>query len=391
MTANDAGTAAAAGKGGVRIDREELNTVLLLVLSSLGIYATFLTHGVMHERLATETYGEAGERFPDLAAVTTLQSVASAVAAAAILLLQGRLLRPGPGVAPLLAWLPPALTHSVGPPLGSYALRFIPFSAVVIVKASKMVPVMLMNVVWNRQRYSRVEYLCTLLIASGVAFFSLSSSGRATAKLASHSPVVGYLLVAANVLIDGWTSAFQDGIRKRYPQSSPLHIMLGMNALVSAVSVGGHALAELAGPVLAAVLPGAAGGAFLGGGGASMGETLRFSLAHPKAGGQLLLMSAAGVLGQMFVFLLIARFGTLVTSTVTTTRKFFSILCSVVVNGSPLQPIQWLGVAGVFSGIGIKTVVGHRKAVEAKQAKQGQQARKEVRFAGGAGGKAKAS
>ena len=46
--------------------------------------------------------------------------------------------KPLPARAPLWTWWRPAFTHSIGPPLGSLALSFIPYSAQVLVKSSKV-------------------------------------------------------------------------------------------------------------------------------------------------------------------------------------------------------------------------------------------------------------
>lgn len=293
------------------------------------------------------------------------------------------LLFPPKQVAPLSAWVPPALTHSIGPALGSLALKHIPYTAQVLVKSSKMVPVMVMNLVWNGTSYSLSvrlppahrrgpvmqlvatppvdapgccvcpqEYVCTALIAGGVTLFSLRSSKEVKSKIQHYSPVHGYTLVLLNLLFDGWTSAFQDGIRHKYPHTNPLHIMLGMNLLTSAFSLAGY----VAQPSWERALSWALGRpAAAGAGGSSLVAVFRYCQRHPEAAWELAVTVVMGVLGQLFVFLLIALFGNLTCSTVTTTRKFFSILASVVYNKSRLLPTQWLGVACVFSGISYKT------------------------------------
>lgn len=46
----------------------------------------------------------------------------------------------------------------------------------------------------------------------------------------------------------------------------------------------------------------------------------------------------------------------------TTTRKFFTILASVVFFGNVLTSQQWSGVALVFCGLGIEVVTKYRKS-----------------------------
>ncbi|KAK3266389.1 hypothetical protein CYMTET_24984, partial [Cymbomonas tetramitiformis] len=57
-----------------------------------------------------------------------------------------------------------------------------------------------------------------------------------------------------------------------------------------------------------------------------------------------------------FIFLTISSFGALVNVTITTTRKFINILLSVVINGTALMPLQWVGVVMVFTGLTMKEV-----------------------------------
>jgi UDP-galactose transporter B1 len=53
----------------------------------------------------------------------------------------------------------------------------------------------------------------------------------------------------------------------------------------------------------------------------------------------------------VFIFLTIKYFDALVLTTVTTTRKFFTILVSVVMYGHSLNNKQWLAVLLVFFGL----------------------------------------
>jgi drug/metabolite transporter (DMT)-like permease len=70
---------------------------------------------------------------------------------------------------------------------------------------------------------------------------------------------------------------------------------------------------------------------------------------------------------QNFIFLTVTAFGPLTTSIITTTRKFFTILASVMLFGNPLLLRQWVGVAMVFVGLGIDAYSGKAKATVAKR------------------------
>ena len=62
----------------------------------------------------------------------------------------------------------------------------------------------------------------------------------------------------------------------------------------------------------------------------------------------------------MFVFTLVREFGALVLSTVTTTRKFFTILVSVFLFGNALSSQQWIAVGMVFFGLGMDIIRNYR-------------------------------
>jgi UDP-galactose transporter B1 len=65
----------------------------------------------------------------------------------------------------------------------------------------------------------------------------------------------------------------------------------------------------------------------------------------------LLQLNLSASLGQVFVFLTIHHFSPLTCTTVTTTRKFFTILLSVYKFGHVLDVWQWSSVGLVFGGL----------------------------------------
>lgn len=66
----------------------------------------------------------------------------------------------------------------------------------------------------------------------------------------------------------------------------------------------------------------------------------------------------SAIMSQNFIFLTVTTFGPLTTSIITTTRKFFTILASVLLFGNALLPHQWVGVVMVFVGLGIDAYYG---------------------------------
>ena len=58
-----------------------------------------------------------------------------------------------------------------------------------------------------------------------------------------------------------------------------------------------------------------------------------------------------GSVGQIFIFMMISEFGPLSCSIVTTTRKFFTVLISVIFMGNPLTTRQKLAIGIVFTAL----------------------------------------
>ena len=82
----------------------------------------------------------------------------------------------------------------------------------------------------------------------------------------------------------------------------------------------------------------------------------------------LLLFAAASAVGQNFIFYPLGRTSALTCTTITTTRKFFTILASVVLfpGRNVVNERQWAAVGTVFFGLGLNAWAKRRN----KQAKQ---------------------
>eukprot|EP00521_Asterionellopsis_glacialis_P014412 CAMPEP_0195305126 /NCGR_PEP_ID=MMETSP0707-20130614/35735_1 /TAXON_ID=33640 /ORGANISM="Asterionellopsis glacialis, Strain CCMP134" /LENGTH=233 /DNA_ID=CAMNT_0040369159 /DNA_START=65 /DNA_END=766 /DNA_ORIENTATION=+ len=70
----------------------------------------------------------------------------------------------------------------------------------------------------------------------------------------------------------------------------------------------------------------------------------------PTARGMALL-NVSAAMGQIFIFLTIHNFSSLACTTITTTRKFLTILVSVIMFGHVFSTLQWCCVGLVFSGL----------------------------------------
>lgn len=120
-----------------------LGRVALLLFCVVGIYTAYLTQGIVSEHLAMKRYGPQQERFSFLEALNGAQSLCCFVWA--WLILQAMVLTGQIKAQDTATWheyWQAGVTNSIGPAFGMVALKNITYSAQVLVKSCKMVPVM---------------------------------------------------------------------------------------------------------------------------------------------------------------------------------------------------------------------------------------------------------
>eukprot|EP00899_Mesostigma_viride_P022663 jgi/Mesvir1/3581/Mv12044-RA.1 len=293
-----------------------------------GLYASYLTQGLVQEKLSTRRYEPDNERFQQLMVLNLAQNVFCFAWAFGCLVVSGNL-RGGKDVAGLWHFWKVAITNTLGPGAGVEALKMISYPSQVLAKSSKMVAVMVVGTLVHRVFYSVAEYLCALLIAGGISLFALSQPAKAMAgKLANPNAPLGYFLCFANLAMDGYTNSTQDEIIRKHPGTNSYHLMAGINlwcTLYSCVwmfAITRHGL-----------------------------DAVAFIAAHPQAAWDILTFCVCGIVGQNFIFLTLSHAGSLVLTTATTTRKFLSILLSSFWNNHQLNARQWGCVGMVFAGL----------------------------------------
>nr|ABK23266.1 unknown [Picea sitchensis] len=315
----------------------QFQRLLRLLFCVGGIFGAYIYQGFLQETLSTKRFGPNGQRFQHLPFLNFAQNVVCLAWSYLMITLWST---KSSGAAPPWKYWSPSITNTIGPALGLQALKYISYPAQVLVKSSKMIPVMLVGALFYGIKYTVPEYICTFLVASGVSLFALSkSSSKTVSKLAHPNAPWGYGLCLANLLLDGYTNSTQDNIKRRYPKTNGWDIMLGMNLWGSIYSFFYMFL-------------------FPGGGGF---EALQFCKQHPEAAWDILWFCVCGAIGQNFIFMTISLFGSLANTTITTVRKFFSILVSSLFSGNPLSDRQWISVFMVFGGLAYQIYLKRRR------------------------------
>ncbi|NWS62670.1 S35B1 protein, partial [Chunga burmeisteri] len=305
---------------------------LRLPVCFLGVFACYFYYGILQETITRGRYGEGAkqEKFKYALTLVFIQCVINAAFAKLLIHFFDAIKADR-----TRSWLYAACSLSyLGAMVSSNsALQFVSYPTQGLGSGLSccFFTVMLLGVTLLRKKYPPAKYLCVLLIVAGVALFLYKPKKGA----GSDDHVFGYgeLLLLLSLTLDGLTGVSQDHMRAHY-QTGSNHMMLNVN-LWSTLFLG-------------------AGILFTG----ELWEFLSFTERYPSIIYNILLFGLTSALGQSFIFMTVVYFGPLTCSIITTTRKFFTILASVILFANPISTMQWVGTVLVFLGLGLDAKFG---------------------------------
>lgn len=333
------------------------SSLLTLVICVGGIYASFLTWGLLQERITTTPYAVDSSaqaqreyfRFPIV--LNTIQAFFAFTSGSLYLVSKTGL--SSFSMIPSTAALPPlllvTLTTTLASPFGYASLAHVDYLTFVLAKSCKLLPVMALHVTLFRKRYPLSKYLIVLAVTGGVALFTLYHPPKAGKKAQpqSSSSIYGLTLLGINLLFDGLTNTVQDHIfssPQRYGKTTGPQMMVILNLLGTVLMTAYLVVTPFIPPALfPAFLPAAETN--------ELSAALAFLARHPAVTRDMLGFAACGAIGQLFIYATLERFSSLLLVTVTVTRKMLTMLLSVLWFGKSLSSGQWCGVALVFGGV----------------------------------------
>jgi len=305
-------------------------------LCAVGIFVCYFYYGIIQERITRVKYGEGDkeEKFNTMSALVFFQCVVNYIFAFILSLVFSTKEN---DTTKSSYYAICSFTYLLAMVTSFQALSWVNFPTQVISKSCKPIPVMILGVLVGRKKYPLLKYIFTLMIVGGVALFMYKDkAGNASGGYDSLIGV-GELLLLVSLTCDGLTGAVQERMKLEH-QTKSGHMMLSMNKW----SVGYLSVA------LALTGEGV--------------EFIGFIQRHPGVLWELATFSVASAFGQFFIFLCVSDFGPLPCSIITTTRKFFTVLTSVIFFGNSLITRQWLGALLVFTGIFLDGLFGKQNA-----------------------------
>ena len=233
------------------------------------------------------------------------------------------------------------------------AIQYVSYPVAVLAKSCKLIPTMLVGQIMEGKLYSSAEWSAALLISMGIVLFHWSrhhggmSHENGGSDDDDDQSTYGMLLLSGSLAMDGVLSSMQNFLKfprnkaaYRAPTAEETMLYMNLYAVVYLFPLCLH------------------NGQWTDG-------VARLSKEESLVSA-VLILNATVALGQIFIFLCLTWFSPLYTTTITTTRKFLTVVVSVVMFGHSFTPTQWLSVCLVFAGLYLIIVVQRNKKAVVK-------------------------
>lgn len=295
-----------------------------LLLGAGGIYGSFLYYGLLQESV-THYKAADGSQLERTWFLQTAEALANVlVGLIGMMLVQGG---PSKGI-PYVSFALTGLSQVTAKALTTQALiAGLSFPVATLAKSAKMVPVMLGSIIISGTIYPIRKYLQVALIVGGTVMVNMSKK-----KASGESDTWGLVFIMGSLACDGLTGGVQDRMKASYKKThskslQPYDMMFFTNLFMC----------------LVALVVSLATNQFFGG--------IQYVTENPECAKMLFYFSMCSAAGQFFIFYTIANLGPLTCSTVTTTRKIFTVLLSIFVHGHPINEFGWAGIGTASLGI----------------------------------------
>lgn len=241
------------------------------------------------------------------------------------------------------------------------ALKWLTYPMQVIFKSAKPISIMISGLVFCK-RYPIRRYFFVVLIVIGVVMFKYfevkenkvpkkSQDGEIASNKDTNTNsnsimndygLIGTLLLILSLCMDGLLGVIQDKIKDKYKPNFK-QFMIGLSSYGAIILI---TIVIVIGEV----------------------ETFfQFTTRHPIILLHITTYAVCGVCGQVFIYIMVSCFGSLACSVTTTTRKFFSVLFSIIMFQNPSTMEQWCGAILVFLGLFADAFFGKKRTTKTNE------------------------
>ncbi|CAM9425219.1 unnamed protein product [Chrysoparadoxa australica] len=301
-----------------------------LAFLAMGLNVTFVTWGVLQERILKMEYGE-GELFTYSYGLVFTNRALGLLFSACLMFRS----RPVWSTGMVYEYALPSVSNMLSSWCQYEALKYVTFPTQVLSKAFKLVPIMLMGKLLGNKSYPLYDYVVAGMVGCGITLFVSSAEGvcinLGTDSFGQTGPQggtgCGIMLLALYLLFDSFTSQWQSRMFDKHKELSPPQLMMLMNMFSTIFSLVTLVHANELVPFFQFV-----------------GE-------HPEIHFHFIVFSICSTLGQLLIFQTIRSFGAVVFAIIMTVRIALSILCSSLIYHHPVTELGTVGLLIVFGSV----------------------------------------
>jgi solute carrier family 35 (UDP-galactose transporter), member B1 len=253
------------------------------------------------------------------------------------------------------------------------AIQYVSYPVAVLAKSCKLIPSMIVGQLVEGRLYSQREWMAALFISAGIVLFhshrlflqqAQNNQQRQHKNVldendddkSSNNNFYGMMLLLISLAMDGLLSSCQNFLKRKPTTSTKnnnnnktyYYSYRPPNAVETMLYINLYALIFL---IPLAMIAGQWNEGIHRLLQSSSTTTDSSVLVGRDLCWALFLLNSTVAIGQIFIFLTIHWYTPLVTTTITTTRKFFTILLSVLTFGHEFTTTQWTAVVLVFAGL----------------------------------------
>jgi UDP-galactose transporter B1 len=307
------------------------------IIGTAGIYTFMVCYALLQEKLYTKDYtNDPSIKFDYSFAIILLQQLFSYILAFTI---NRKYYKVNKSTMNLNTEMIIGFCKFGGMLTANASLLHVSYPVQALMKSSKIISILLVSLCFaTGEKYAKSQYLTGFKITTGIVTFNLWGNMDSGEK---QSNIIGILLLMLSVFLDGLLGVKQTEAKRKF-QPTAFDQMESLSKWCVIFTLGYSIVFFQLAPFL------------------------YFCYDYPSVLKDIVLLAITGTFGQVFTFYMIFHFSPLVMSIVATTRKFFSVVVSILVYEHDINLVQWGAIALVFAGVALELMSeGNKKQKEA--------------------------
>eukprot|EP00520_Triparma_pacifica_P003876 CAMPEP_0118644632 /NCGR_PEP_ID=MMETSP0785-20121206/7052_1 /TAXON_ID=91992 /ORGANISM="Bolidomonas pacifica, Strain CCMP 1866" /LENGTH=495 /DNA_ID=CAMNT_0006536423 /DNA_START=190 /DNA_END=1674 /DNA_ORIENTATION=- len=303
-----------------------------LLLCSAGLIVTFVTWGLLQERMLTRRYPRlTGDYFEYTYFLVFTNRLWSLIFSTVLMHRQKRFKWPSGVLIQDLSYS--AVSNMLSSWCQYEALKYVTFPAQTLFKSFKILPVMLMGKFLRNQTYPLYEYVVSLVVGMGLTFFLSSSEdiNFDNNNLGGQATKAGVVLLLLFLVFDSFTGQWQSRMFQRHKELTVVEMLFANNLFSTVLSL------------ITLIHEG------------DLAPALDFVETHSEIHFHFFFFSVCSTVGQLLIFYTIRQFGAVVFAIIMTVRVLVSIVASSIIYDHPMTAVGLMGLVMVMSAVGYRT------------------------------------